>query len=201
MTEREQKGLKEDDTLSISAGGGETLVLLKIRSKKVETQQGANLFLPEFSKTLKDKYCYLVLLVNITNKAKDISFTVACGEGLPLDEIIGTYDINYDTASPVKITYYVAKDGNSLVFSSSDAFIDIDGIKRPATLSYDPLKGRAYGKNTYPWENAGKVHEVTVHYKLYFTRENGTITMTGVGSQYINGDPAGSWSYDEKKID
>jgi hypothetical protein len=102
MTEREQEQLEEDGTLSISAGGGEILVLFKIRSKKVETQQGTNLSLPEFSKTLKDKYCYLVLLVNTTNKAKDTSFTVRMKAEkddaeddeyvlLTIDDVVGTY--------------------------------------------------------------------------------------------------------------
>ncbi|MBE6012484.1 MAG: zinc ribbon domain-containing protein [Lachnospiraceae bacterium] len=58
----------------------------------------------------------------------------------------------------------------------------------------------AYGKHTYSKVYATGVNEITVTYKLYFTRENGGITMTGVGSQTINGNPAGSWSYNETKI-
>lgn len=116
------------------------------------------------------------------------------GEGLPLNEIIGTYDINYETSASGTINNYIAKDGDSLVLSDSD------GFNEPATLSYDPLKGMAYGKHTYSKVYATGVDEITVIYKLYFTRENGGITMTGVGSQTINGNPAGSWSYNEKKI-
>jgi hypothetical protein len=77
---------------------------------------------------------------------------------------------------------------------------DSDGFNEPATLSYDPLKGMAYGKHTYSKVYATGVDEITVIYKLYFTRENGGITMTGVGSQTINGNPAGSWSYNEKRL-
>lgn len=131
---------------------------------------------------------------NATEKVTVISLKVASGEGLPLNEIIGTYDINYETSASGTINNYIAKDGDSLVLSDSD------GFNEPATLSYDPLKGMAYGKHTYSKVYATGVDEITVIYKLYFTRENGGITMTGVGSQTINGNPAGSWSYNEKKI-
>lgn len=197
MTASEQKKIAPDGTLSISAPGGETLVLFKIRSKKVETQQGAALSLADFAKTLKDKYCYMVLLVNTANKEKDISFKVACGEGLPLDEIIGAYDVNYVTTVSRKGHPRVAKEGNRLVFSGT---YDFYGELPAVTLSYDPLTGRAYGEHTYSKMNATAADEITLTYKLYFKREKGSITMTGVGSQKTNGSPSGNWSYKEKKI-
>lgn len=194
MTEKEREKLDEDPAVSISARNGEELVLLKSLSKETTTQQGANISAPAFRKTLEDKYRYLLLVVNTTNKKKDTHLKVASCEGLPLDEIIGTYDINYETSASVTINNYIARDGDSLVLSDSD------GFNEPATLSYDPLKGIAYGKHTYSKVYATGVNEITVTYKLYFTRENGGITMTGVGSQTINGNPAGSWSYNETKI-
>jgi hypothetical protein len=194
MTEKEREKLNKDAAVSISAQNGEELVLLKSLSKETTIQQGASVSAPAFRKTIEDKYRYLLLVVNTTNKTKDIHFKVASGEGLPLNEIIGTYDINYETSASGTINNYIAKDGDSLVLSDSD------GFNEPATLSYDPLKGMAYGKHTYSKVYATGVDEITVIYKLYFTRENGGITMTGVGSQTINGNPAGSWSYNEKKI-
>jgi len=196
VAQRVVKALRmdEDPAVSISARNGEELVLLKSLSKETTTQQGANISAPAFRKTLEDKYRYLLLVVNTTNKKKDTHLKVASGEGLPLDEIIGTYDINYETSASVTINNYIARDGDSLVLSDSD------GFNEPATLSYDPLKGIAYGKHTYSKVYATGVNEITVTYKLYFTRENGGITMTGVGSQTINGNPAGSWSYNETKI-
>lgn len=76
MTKAEQNKLEMDGKLSITAGGGGTLVLIKCRSKQAEPTQGVTVSAPEFRKTLEDKHRYLVLVVNPSKKEKTISFTV-----------------------------------------------------------------------------------------------------------------------------
>lgn len=66
--------LKEDGTLSVTAQGGETLVLIRSLSAKSEAIKGITVSAPKFRKTLEDKYRYLLLVVNPTPEEKTISY-------------------------------------------------------------------------------------------------------------------------------
>lgn len=78
MTEKEREKLDKDAAVSISAQNGEELVILKSLSKETTTQQGATVSVPAFSKTLEDKYHYLVLVVNTTGGSKAVGLTLSC---------------------------------------------------------------------------------------------------------------------------
>jgi hypothetical protein len=68
--------LKEDGKLSITAQGGETLVLIRSWSAKSEAIKGVTVTAPKFSKTLEDNYRFLLLVVNTTAEEKIISYKV-----------------------------------------------------------------------------------------------------------------------------
>jgi len=68
--------LKEDGELSITAPGGETLVLVRSWSARTEAIKGATVSAPKLRQTLEDKYRYLLLVVNTTAEEKTISYTV-----------------------------------------------------------------------------------------------------------------------------
>ena len=78
MTEKEREKLDKDAAVSISDETGEELVLLKSLSKETTTQQGASVSAPAFRKTLEDKYRYLLLVVNTTDREKTIELTARC---------------------------------------------------------------------------------------------------------------------------
>lgn len=78
MTEKEREKLDKDAAVSISTENGEELVLLKSLSKETKTQQGASVSAPAFRKTLEDKYRYLLLVVNTTERQKEVKLTLKC---------------------------------------------------------------------------------------------------------------------------
>lgn len=68
--------LKEDGKLTITAQGGETLVLVRALSAKNVAIKGVTVSAPKFRLTLEDKYRYLLLVVNTTAEEKTISYKV-----------------------------------------------------------------------------------------------------------------------------
>jgi len=98
-------------------------------------------------------------------------------EGLSADELVGTYDVNISfEGESQNHTLNTRKYGSGLIITDNTDSLE---------LTYDPSTGVATGNNVFqPDED----NTVTYSYRFTYKRENGTVSMSGTSTAYLNGE-------------
>jgi hypothetical protein len=110
-------------------------------------------------------------------------------EGLSIDEVVGAYEITISLGSESQThTINFEKHGNGLIASDTGDTLE---------MAYDPATGVATTTKVIPMDE----DNVTVEYKYTFKKENGTISMSGTGTSYLNGEYQATANYQGHKID
>ncbi len=188
MTDTEREKIENDGSLIISSKNGEEMVLIKALSLDVKTEKGASISSPDFLQMLSDKNRYLLLLVNTTNKEKDISFNLRMEVEeekdeyalLSIDDVVGTYrETSYGEIVSGGETLNIGRDGKGFV---------LDGI----SFTYTSELNSGYGLSTV--EEAGDIIDIEFSFKktdgkielfTYFTINEG---FSMAGKEYIKVD-------------
>ena len=110
-------------------------------------------------------------------------------EGLSLDELVGIYEttVSVDNESESH-NFYLEKYGNGLIISDK-----MDSLE----MKYDPSTGAGSGAKVFP---IGE-DKLTYSYRFTFKSENGTISMTGTSTAYLNGEYQATANYQGYKRD
>lgn len=99
---------------------------------------------------------------------------VGVDEGLPLEEILGTYDGTvFADGDSESHTFTIQGYGNEII---------LDDTMDRLNLRYDPSTGIASGSKSGPYGE----YTLRYTYRFTFVRDNGTISMTGTSSAYLD---------------
>jgi hypothetical protein len=98
-------------------------------------------------------------------------------EGLSADEVVGSYEVTISLEGESQIhTLIIKKNGNGLIITDNTDSLE---------LTYDPSTGVATGSNVFSLDED---NTLTYSYRFTYKKENGTISMSGTSTAYLNGE-------------
>ena len=126
---------------------------------------------PKGSDAIYPEDAVLTQTFTVTEKVTVIPLGSA---GLSIDEIVGTYDgtVSSDDGS-ASHTFTIQRNGDGIILNDTMDTLD---------MRYDPSTGIASGSKSSPYGE----YTLRYTYRFAFTRDNGTISLTGTSSAYLD---------------
>jgi hypothetical protein len=126
--------------------------------------------------------------LSFTYSAPSVKLKIG-NEGLSADEVVGTYEVNISFEGESQThTLNIKKYGSGLIITDNTDSLE---------LVYDPSTGVATGTNVFSMDEDNKV---TYSYRFTYKKENGTISMSGTSTAYLNGEYQVTANYQGYKI-
>jgi hypothetical protein len=142
----------------------------------------------KFYKTWEDQVeDKTVFTLSFTYSAPTVKLKIV-NEGLSLDDLVGIYEttVSVDSESESH-TFYLEKHGSGLIISDKTDSLE---------MKYDPSTGVATSSKVFPVDE----DKLTYSYRFTFKCDNGTISITGTSTAYLNGDYQATANYQGYKV-
>ncbi len=98
-------------------------------------------------------------------------------EGLSADELVGSYKVTISLEGESQThTLNIEKYGSGLIITDNTDSLE---------LTYDPLTGVATGSNVFSLDED---NSLTYSYRFTYKKDNGTVSMNGTSTAYLNGE-------------